>query len=424
MKNLWFLTLLLIGFTAQAQQTAISLPQLNVLYIGVDNPVTIAVERYAAKDVVKEFLQGDIIERDGKTYLRVYTRGEATLRIGVKKRRGKIKWLEDVKFRVRKIPLALPQLGTLQDGAVVAKSAVQGNAQRLFLNMGEGFIMAGVLYQATSFDVTIIDSVSFKTFSDTGAVISAEIKDAIDYISEGGKIIINNVRYRLIKRGDTLSFEEPLTGNCEITVRPQTNTYTVEGGFYGTTIKLYYDSYLGNAAQWSGLVNYTRHGQWVYKTGACSQRVYLEEWYDSGRLTKYRWYDSTGFETISVDLPDTGSSIYYRELFNDSTVKREGWIITNRPGYRYRFTRNGDYCGPENLHPFQDFFKTFRFAPAGEWKEYRPGGQLKYKGSFSVDFPADGISDSTAEIKPAGVWTEYDETGNIISEYNFDNYFR
>jgi len=164
-----------------------------------------------------------------------------------------------------------------------------------------------------------------------------------------------------------------------------------------------------------------RHGRWVYKTGICIPTIYQEEWYDSGTLTRYKRYDSTGY--VSLEIPENKGWVNYRELYADSTLKREGWIIANRPDYRYTFNRTGDYCGPEHLHLFQDFFKTFRFVPAGEWKEYYPSGLIRYTGSFSVDYNTHGNSDTYSEIKPSGKWLEYDEYGNIKSEYDFGKGF-
>ncbi|HYG15340.1 MAG TPA: hypothetical protein VEC12_06255, partial [Bacteroidia bacterium] len=99
----------------------------------------------------------------------------------------------------------------------------------------EGFVMDGVHGEAISFDVTLIDSLYFKTFSNTGPILNMPVRNAIHQLCEGGKIIITNVRYRLIKKGDTLNYEEPLADNCEITVRSQSNTYTIEGGFSDTS---------------------------------------------------------------------------------------------------------------------------------------------------------------------------------------------
>ncbi|HYG14195.1 MAG TPA: hypothetical protein VEC12_00475, partial [Bacteroidia bacterium] len=147
---LWFFPCLL-----KAQQVAVGLPAMNVLYIGMDNEVKIAVAGYKTKKLVKEFTGGDIIEKKDKLYLRVYNRGEAILRVGIKKKKETL-WLDSMVFRIHKIVLPEPQLGTLQNGSVESVATIRANATRVYVGLGSMDI--NPRFTAEKFTITLVDS--------------------------------------------------------------------------------------------------------------------------------------------------------------------------------------------------------------------------------------------------------------------------
>lgn len=115
--TLYFLIFFACPIPSNAQDIALGLPQMNVIYIGINNEVTIAVNGYATKSLVYETINCEIIEKEGKRYLRSYSRGLAQLKVGVKLK-GNVKWLETYEFRVRMIPSGEMHLGTISNGEV------------------------------------------------------------------------------------------------------------------------------------------------------------------------------------------------------------------------------------------------------------------------------------------------------------------
>lgn len=82
---------------------AIALDKMNVLYIGLDNPITVAAPGVAPEDLVLTVTEGSasITGKNGKYNVRVTTPGQIT--IGVMKR-GDNKLISQSSFRVKRIP--------------------------------------------------------------------------------------------------------------------------------------------------------------------------------------------------------------------------------------------------------------------------------------------------------------------------------
>ncbi len=92
MKTFLPLVFLFCISTAFAQRAVVSADKMNVLYAGIENPVSIAAENHSCKDLVVEISHGTIskYEYDGPCgyAVKVNTPGRAI--ITVKNKKGKI----------------------------------------------------------------------------------------------------------------------------------------------------------------------------------------------------------------------------------------------------------------------------------------------------------------------------------------------
>ncbi|MGC4103363.1 N-acetylmuramoyl-L-alanine amidase [Ferruginibacter sp.] len=79
----------------------ISVDKMNVLYIGVDNPVSIAAPGIAPQDVQLSISQGSITGGNGKYIARVVSTGEAIISLSKK---GSDKVIQTFSFRVNRLP--------------------------------------------------------------------------------------------------------------------------------------------------------------------------------------------------------------------------------------------------------------------------------------------------------------------------------
>jgi TonB-dependent SusC/RagA subfamily outer membrane receptor len=87
----------------QQPQVALALDKMNVFYIGVDNPVTIAVPGVPSDRLLVNMNNGLISGSNGKYIVRVTTLGEATIKVSTIKNDQRVA-LSTQSFRVKRIP--------------------------------------------------------------------------------------------------------------------------------------------------------------------------------------------------------------------------------------------------------------------------------------------------------------------------------
>jgi len=105
MKKILFLSFifLLLQTIVSAQKFAIAADKENVLYIGVDNPISIAVENVPARSIIIKMDNGKISEEFGCYVARVTKVGPTNI-ILYKKVNGKLKEIGRKAFRAKRIP--------------------------------------------------------------------------------------------------------------------------------------------------------------------------------------------------------------------------------------------------------------------------------------------------------------------------------
>jgi len=432
----------LFSLNAPAQKVAVGLPAMNVVYIGLDNEVRIAVEGEKNASLIKELSDGELIEKDGKTYIRVTKRGEIKLRIGVKKRK-KIKWVDSMVLRARKIPAAIPQLGTLQNGAIETIGTIKANGSRVYMSLGEGFVFENLRGHIQGFSLTVADSTGFESLKIKGPILDAKAFKLINNLTGGGILYIDSIYYCLTKNNDTVVPIKLSPYHLVITARipwllpiwatkeerdayvPPTPSFKITGGFYGTKTQMEYIYGFSDIGAFNHLTGLLKHGEWNYSSGLINPKIYREEHYDSGRLLQYTIYDSFGFKTLSLNIPSNEDSVYYKELYSNGNIKREGWVIVNQQDYRY-IGKPSFYR--ENVNEYEAYFDHLKFIPAGNWKEYYESGKLKLNALFKTvenykwtnyytneTYTYEGLS-----VMISGKWTVYNENGSIKETFNYD----
>ncbi|MDW8274652.1 MAG: GldM family protein, partial [Chitinophagales bacterium] len=110
------------SYQVGAKAVVIAPTKMNVLYIGVDNPMKISVPGVSANDISATF-QGDgtlIKNPDGTYTARVKTPGKTTIAVSAKID-GKMQLMGTEEFRVKRIPDPIPTVGgTLRGGPTSA----------------------------------------------------------------------------------------------------------------------------------------------------------------------------------------------------------------------------------------------------------------------------------------------------------------
>ncbi len=108
------------GFQANTEATiAISANKVNVFYIGVDNPVSIAISGVPIEDTKVRISKGKMMEERGagKYSIRVYEEGTTTIYLEGKAPNGKIV-RDSSLFRVKRIPDPTARLSNKSGGKI------------------------------------------------------------------------------------------------------------------------------------------------------------------------------------------------------------------------------------------------------------------------------------------------------------------
>jgi len=181
------------GYSVFKGEASISADKMNVLYIGLDNPITIAIPGKNPNDVKASLSgAGSLVNRGGGKYIaKVSKRGDVKIVVTVTED-GKSKTYQ-APFRVRSIPKPEARLGTLESGthssgAVKAQPGVYGT-------LGEGFAYEGVKYKIISYlfvyspkrgDAVIVQG--------QGTALPPQAKSIVSRARSGDRIIIDNIQ--------------------------------------------------------------------------------------------------------------------------------------------------------------------------------------------------------------------------------------
>lgn len=442
MKYFCTIFLFLSVLNIAAQKVVASLPELNVIYLELDNEIEISAEGYKESDLVKKTINATLIKKDGKQFIKPLKRGEALLIVGTLKNKDTL-WLDTTEFRARILPKPHPQMGTIQDGEIQSIGVIRANANRLFLSYGEGFMVKGFRGNILGFTCTIIDSLGIDSWDVEGSRTTKEIKNRLMRISDYGKIIFSDFEYFVTRDGDTIITPGKLKNEkVVITVRAHNSKplfplikdkrkekifyhlrplYSIKGQFKTVTNPFYYNSLFSGDDYLNLHISKAKIGKWQFFSGiGKEQYLYMEEDYDTlGNLTSYKKYDKSGFNTLNISLSSKVDSVYYIEKHPNGKVKLEGWVTNSFDNYYFKGEKVGGCSFPSSsIYSISiwSYFKGFKFIPLGNWTEYYEDGNIKTEISFINE-----IENGKNIIIVNGPLIEYDKEGNILQQYFYKN---
>jgi gliding motility-associated protein GldM len=193
--------LALFPFKAEYQAFAggatISATKMNVLYIGVANPISVSVPGFAPKDV-SVTMQGGSISPDGKGgyNAKVVSGRDAKITASAKMRDGSMRTMGSMPYRIRPLPRPEAKLGSIESGRPSPREALKAQGS-VIADMGPGFAFEGVSYTVTSYQFIFApkreDAI---LISGTGAAITPQMKNALNRAKKGDRVIIDKIRAR------------------------------------------------------------------------------------------------------------------------------------------------------------------------------------------------------------------------------------
>lgn len=179
-----------------APSATVSPTNLNVLYVGIDNPISVSVPGANSRDVVVAVSGAGAIltkvkDKDGEYLVKPTKQGEAC-QINVRaKMSGKEMDMGTMRFRTKPIPKPIAKVGSYKDGRVDKNAILAYNK----VTIDKGDFDFPVRYRAKSYKVELITGGDRKPpMMVNGENFTPEVQNAIQKARPGSTLLITEIR--------------------------------------------------------------------------------------------------------------------------------------------------------------------------------------------------------------------------------------
>jgi gliding motility-associated protein GldM len=180
-----------IEYTVAPPMAVVSPTKMNVLYIGVDNPMEISVPGFR-DDQISAVCAGGSLSRSGKGawVAKVTKLGTTKISVSVKDDKGGSRSMGTKEFRVKRIPDPVPTIGTKKGGSIpksilIAQGAVSATLENFDFDLK---------FNVTEFTISSTIGGFNKSASVKGSRFSPEMIGLINQVQRGKKIYIEDVK--------------------------------------------------------------------------------------------------------------------------------------------------------------------------------------------------------------------------------------
>jgi len=180
-------------FTSEYQvgeaNAVISADKMNVLYIGVENPLSISVSGVPAERITASISQGTLVKVGGSWVAKVTTPGEATVTVSANIE-GQNRKMGDMKYRVKVVPDPVAKVagktgGKIDKGTLVAQMAVLAILDNFEFDMK---------FNVTEFNVSAVIGQFAQNKPAKGARITDEQKAILNRLTKGQKVYFDEIK--------------------------------------------------------------------------------------------------------------------------------------------------------------------------------------------------------------------------------------
>lgn len=184
------------NYTVIEPFATVSATMMNVLYAGIDNPVSISVPGMPQNSVQASMTNGTIVKNGNTWVARPSAVGKDAVITVSTDVNGQRRTVASHTFRVRKLPDPVPYLSIGNDrfkgGRPIGKQALLG-AGNLKAAIDDG--MLDIQFKVLGFEMIVFDSMgnAIPEVSD-GASFSSRQKEAIKHLGRGKRFFISRVR--------------------------------------------------------------------------------------------------------------------------------------------------------------------------------------------------------------------------------------
>jgi gliding motility-associated protein GldM len=198
MKTLSKLIILIVAILLQIQLFAqteniavVAADKMNVLYIGIDNPISIAVPGIESEKLQVSIVNGSLTGSKGKYVVKVNNVNDVTINVAAEIKPAEIKYMGSTTFRVKRIPDPIPCLnGNCTPNASISKAELLKNTVvSVFMQLP--FEMK---FEIESFTLTYNTDNSIVSEWTSGNLFSQKMIDAVSKIEKGNKIYLEDIK--------------------------------------------------------------------------------------------------------------------------------------------------------------------------------------------------------------------------------------
>ena len=171
----------------------VSADKMNVLYIGIDNPVSIAVPGIASDKIKVSINNGTISGSNGKYIIRVDKVMETIIEVSAEIKPGETQKLESSIFRIKRIPDPIPCIGNnCNSNFYISKEELLKDPQiNVSLNLPFDF-----KFEVISFSLTYVVDKNLLTETAIGNKFTQQMIDAITKLADGSKVYIEDIKVK------------------------------------------------------------------------------------------------------------------------------------------------------------------------------------------------------------------------------------
>ncbi len=181
-------------YIVTAPSLAVSSDKMNVMYMGVDNPMSVSVSGVSPADLVVKVSPGTITQISPSHYnMRFTSDGETSIEVGTMLKGGKIRPAgPPVRFRIKKLPNPYAFIGQYTASSKIKRSEL------LKIKVLEAKIIGfdyNIKCTIESYSVTLISGTNVsKIINNTNAGFNSDVIKLINNSKAGDRIIFDNIQ--------------------------------------------------------------------------------------------------------------------------------------------------------------------------------------------------------------------------------------
>jgi gliding motility-associated protein GldM len=175
----------------------VSADKMNVLYVGLENPISVSVPGFTSDKVVATISGGNwrLTSKGNGKYIATGERGVRTVTVNISVRtEDGVRSMGSQKYRIRTVPLPKVKLGTLDGSRAVSLGEVK-RMRRVIASLGNSFVFENVKYTMLSYTLHTYSRSGLTTKHVQGADFT-RVRSEVNHLRRGDNIMISKVRVR------------------------------------------------------------------------------------------------------------------------------------------------------------------------------------------------------------------------------------